>query len=248
MAQWRLWRRDDNGNQYLIQASEDRMAVLARLLAFEAGHHHKQLYWLTGPAEPTLRTNRDLYVRLLAIGRQLRAGGRDLATFLCAWWHLSRPLADRERLDLDTVAAMILAAATVDPPTWPAGWRTENVDAPQGGYRGWVQVIRSQAADLADFTDAGPTDPMAYFGVDAPRPAGAVRATWIRWYNFDPATYLECGAAGALGGWDEDDSVRIATPGESVEFKGNPDPGLVSLTDLSWDDLAELAVCGQTYE
>ena len=74
----------------------------------------------------------------------------------------------------------------------------------------------SQIADLADFADQGPLDEYAYSGVNAPRPPDCVRATYWRWYNHDPQGYLECGMAGSLGGWDEDDDLRKPVPGPVV--------------------------------
>jgi hypothetical protein len=50
--------------------------------------------------------------------------------------------------------------------------------------------------------------------VTAPRTAEG-RATDSRWYNFDPATYLECGLAGTFGGWD--DLADFALCGQEYE-------------------------------
>ncbi|MGN9781599.1 hypothetical protein ACTMTF_09235 [Nonomuraea sp. ZG12] len=61
----------------------------------------------------------------------------------------------------------------------------------------------SQIADLEDFARRPPGE-FAYFGVTAPRTAEG-RATDSGWYNFDPATYQECGLAGTFGGWDKSD-------------------------------------------
>jgi hypothetical protein len=46
MLVWRLWRQDDNGNRFLVEdfesrvAAEQRMAELMRTL-------HKQTYWIS---------------------------------------------------------------------------------------------------------------------------------------------------------------------------------------------------------
>lgn len=83
--------------------------------------------------------------------------------------------------------------------------------------------------------------------MDAPRPPGSgARATPARWYNFDPATYLECAVAGSLGGWDAGDGARVPLP------TGPGEPPARSyvrtITTMTWDDLARIAVCGQMYE
>ena len=139
---------------------------------------------------------------------------------------------------------------SVDPPPLSAAWRSASfryVDEPTS-YADWEVIVLSQIADLADFADQGPLGEHAYFGVDAPRPGGCVRATDMRWYNFDPRGYLECGMAGSMGGWDEDDGVRKQVPGPVVPLVVEPAPGERSVAAVSWAELAELARCGQEYE
>jgi len=174
----------------------------------------------------------------------MRESGRTLDEFLRAWWLVNRPYAARERLTADEVAAIVAEAAVASPPPLTAEWRAAE-HRPGDGYAGWEAVVLSQIADLADFADQGPLDKYAYFGIDAPRPDGCVRATGVRWYNFDPRTYLECGMAGALGGWEPEDGIRAAVPGPSIPLKGNPPR---EAETLAWSDLTDLAWCGQDYE
>ena len=49
-------------------------------------------------------------------------------------------------------------------------------------------------------------DDQRYFGIDSPRGG--------RWYNFDPAGYLECATVGTFGGWDGEDDSRVLVPGK----------------------------------
>ncbi len=180
----------------------------------------------------------------------MNATGRSLDEFLRAWWRVSHALPSEGWFDLDTVAAMVAAAGAVDPPPLSAAWRSasfQHVDEPVS-YADWEAIVLSQIADLADFVDHGPLDEHAYFGVDAPRPDSCVRATGIRWYNFDPRGYLECGVAGSLGGWDEDDGVRKPVPGPVVPLVPEPEPGERSVAAVGGAELAELARCGQEYE
>jgi len=183
-------------------------------------------------------------------GERMNATGRSLEEFLRAWWRVSHALPSEGRFDLDTVAAMVVAARAVDPPPLSRAWRSASfryVEEP-ASYADWEALVLSQIADLADFADQGPLDEYAYFGVDAPRPDGCVRATDVRWYNFDPKGYLECGMAGSLGGWDEDDGVRKAVPGPVVPLVREPEPGERSVAAIGWAELAELARSGQEYE
>lgn len=250
VAEWELWRQDDDGNRVRMGVFADRVEALARALASESGGAHRQTYRVDGPTGPACRTDRDLYRRLVAAGEAMNAAPRSLDEFLRAWWRVAWPLSGRTSLDLDTVAAMVVAAGVVEPaPMW-ASWRSATfpyVDEPTS-FADWEAVVLSQVADLADFADQGPLDEYARLGVDAPRPAGCARATGMRWYNFDPQAYLECGVAGALGGWSEDDGPRQPVPGPVVPLADEPGPGEHRLGHLGWADLAELARCGQEYE
>jgi hypothetical protein len=247
---WEVWRQDDNGNRFRMTTFDDRVEALARVLVLESGLVHKQTYWVEGPPGPVCRTNRDLYRRLVDAGERMNAAERSLDEFLRAWWRVSHAVPGEGGFDLDTVAAMIIAAGTVDPPPLPAAWRSASfryVEEPVS-YADWEAIVLSQIADLADFADHGPLDEQAYFGVDAPRPDGCVRATDLRWYNFDPRGYLECATAGALGGWDEDDGVRKPVPGPVVPLRPEPEPGERNIATVGWAELAEFARCGQEYE
>jgi hypothetical protein len=111
MSRWQVRRQDDNGNEFLVESFPDRIGALARVLVFEAGHPHKQLYWVAGPPGPALRTNRDLHEELVRLGELMSSSGRTLGEFLRAWWWVSRPLAGKDTLEADSLAAMIAAGA-----------------------------------------------------------------------------------------------------------------------------------------
>jgi hypothetical protein len=145
---------------------------------------------------------------------------------------------------------MVAAAAAVEPPPLRAAWRSASfryVDEPTS-YVDWEAIVLYQIADLADFADQGALDEYAAFGGDVPRAKGCARATDLRWYNFDPRAYLECGLAGSLGGWNEDDGLRKAVPGPVVPLVREPETGERPVDVLNWADLADLARCGQEYE
>jgi hypothetical protein len=250
VTEWEVWREDDGGVRERLSVHHDRIGALATVLALNTDSASGWSCWSTGPPGPVCATNRDLYTWLVHVGNDMNAAGRSLSEFLRSWWSVSRTLAAQARLDLDRVAAMVTAAATIDPPALsPASCTTSRGFTPEPtSYDDWEQIVLSQIADLADLADAGPLDADAYFGTDIPRPTDVVRATGSRWYNFDPRGYLECGMAGSLGGWDETDGLRVTVPGPVISNAPEPKPGERLLNTLSWGDLANLAICGQVYE
>lgn len=249
MDTWDVMRQDDIGNEFHVAAHDTRIGALAQVLVLESGAPDGQRYRVDGPPGPVVRTNRDLYLHFLHIGQEARAASWSLSAFLRALWKVSGPLRDRGELDPDDVAAMFSAAATTPPAEFDAGWRAKDLSLPGDepeGYADWERVVLSQLADLEDFV-AAPPGPQARFGVEAPRPPGTGRrATPALWYNFDPATYLECAVAGSLGGWDAADGARVPLPPAPGE---PPSRSYVrTVTTMSWADLARIAVCGQMYE
>ncbi|MFG2004710.1 hypothetical protein ACGFNU_36715 [Spirillospora sp. NPDC048911] len=251
METWDVIRQDDLGNEFPMAAHESRIAALAQVLVLESGIPHKQLYWISGPPGPALHTNRDLYLHFLHLGQEARTRAWSLSAFLRSLWRVSAPLRTREVLEPDDVAAMFSAAAVAPPAEFDPAWCGKDLSLPgrePDGYGDWERVILSQLADLAEF-QAAPPGPQARFGVDAPRPAAAGRrATPPRWYNFDPATYLECAVAGSLGGWDPVDGARVPLPAGSPGGSAQPRSYVRPITTMTWADLARIAVCGQMYE
>jgi hypothetical protein len=201
---------------------------------------------VAGPPGPVCGTNRDLYTRLVGVGQDMTAAGRTLEEFLRAWWLVGRPMAARARLEPDTVAAMVAAAATIDPPPLRQTWRTTpyRLAHEPTEHADWERVVLSQIADLADLADAGPRATHA-LGMEVPRPPGSIRATGGRWHTFDPRAYLERGMAGSLGGREEAGGSRSAVPGPVDPVTAEPESGEQVLNTLSWGDLATLSVCGQ---
>jgi hypothetical protein len=218
VTEWEVWRQDDGGVRERLSVQHDRIEALATVLALDTDSASGWSCWSAGPPGPVCATNRDLYTRLVQVGNDMNAAGRSLSEFLRSWWSVSRTLAAQARLDLDRVAAMVTAAATIDPPALSPAWRTTSrgFTPEPTSYVDWEQIVLSQIADLADLADAGPLDAYACFGIDIPRLTDVVRATGSRWYNFDPGGYLECGMAGSLGGWDEADGLRVAVPGPVI--------------------------------
>ncbi len=248
MAAWEVWRQDENGHRYLVATYHDRIQALARVLVLESGHPHKQLYDIAGTRDPAVITNRDLYVRLVALGDHLGVIGRPLLDYLCALWLVSRALSIHDELDGDLIAAALEAAASAMPVRPEPAWRVTDLsaDGPYSGFADFTKVLCTQIADLVAFEER-PPGPLASLGVDAPPRIDGGRATISRWFNFDPPTFLECAAAGAFGGWDEADGRRVRTsdtrePGQWAGYD------VTGLEPISWGDFAAFLEYGQAYE
>jgi hypothetical protein len=202
MHTWDVMRRDDLGNTFHVATHDSRISALAQIMVLDSDVRQRQAYWVDGPPGPAVRTNRDLYLVFLHLGQEARAASWSLSAFLRSLWKVSAALGGQERLEPDDVAAMFAAASTTPPAGFDPAWSGKDLSLPGGepqGYADWERVLLSQIADLEDFL-AAPPGPQARFGVDAPRPPGSGdRATPARWYNFDPATYLESPAASAAG-------------------------------------------------
>jgi hypothetical protein len=245
MQTWDVIRRDGNGRQSRVAAHVSRIDALAQVLSMESLEPVGGPSWVAGPPGPVMRTNRDLYLHFLGLGRQLRTAAWSLSAYLRALCKVSGPLSGRATLEPDEVAAMFAAAAATPPGPYAPQWSTANLALPgpvPEGHADWERVILSQLADLEDFVRFPPSAP-APAGVDAPRPPGAgARATPRRWRNLEPAAYLECAAACGLGGWDAADGWRTPLPGAPHHSP------VRDLSLLTWADLARVAVCGQLQE
>ncbi|WP_166355615.1 hypothetical protein [Phytoactinopolyspora limicola] len=191
-------------------------------------------------------TNRDLYRDVLSAADDT---SRSLEEYLTALWALGRAHREQASLAPETFAAVLIQAATAPAPPFDDAWRTADLGLSDAddGYDAWEKVIISQVADLRDFAEGAP---LSYpeLGVDAPRaPGSGFRAAGRRWYNHSVPSYLECGLAGAFGGWDPDDGIRKELDGPTTQLHPEPD-GETDLPPLTWPELTEFLVCGQQYE
>lgn len=204
---------------------------------------------------PHLRTNRDFYRALQELLETQQASTRPLETYLRALLQQAAPWKAAQALPLSACYDLLAAAFTAPPAPFEDAWRSSYATLPPAirGYSRWQAILQGQIVDLREMEEQGILkDPYRYFGIDAPRGG--------RWYNFDPFTYLECGAAGAVGGWDpsqeaagrsfvpgpvavldEDGSVTTRNP-EDV-----PHPE-VEIPVMTWDLFTDFLCCGQMYE
>lgn len=198
--------------------------------------------------------NRDLYLALGRLCTQHAATSRSLEHYLLALLGLARSHAGQDGLAPEAFYQLLAAAFDAVPlpfePDWCDGYDAFDSSAP--GYPGWHATLVRQIVDLHEMARDGLLDhEYRYFGLNAPR-GGC-------WYNFHPTAYLECGMAGALGGWQAgDDSGPQWVPGQvatvdasgtlqvvDLQDIGNP---ILPITHLSWKLLQDFLDCGQQYE
>ena len=200
-------------------------------------------------------TNRDLYLAIAApVADRKHAPERALEEYLRALLRGARAHRAVEALRPDQFLSLLAEAFRAEPlpydPAWPAGYRhvTERVER----FEQFEAVALRQVVDLREMRDASILEgEWIFFGVDAPRGG--------RWYNFHPHQYLECAAQGLFGGWAPGDATgRQFVPGEVAVL--GPDGRITSadareldrpvyeLASISWEQLADFLVCGQTYE
>jgi len=206
------------------------------------------------PARDALHTNRDLYLVIAELCGRAADQPRSLEDYLTALWQLAAAHRARAALTLSELAGLLDAALRADAPAFDPAWSQRHSSAGDrsGGHAGWERVILDQIVDLHEMAAAGTlANEHRYFGIDAPRGR--------RWYNFDPATYLECAVAGTFGGWQPGDSTdRKLVPGpvavldESGQLT-SVDPAeidhpIVDLGPISWEVFADFLVSGQCYE
>jgi hypothetical protein len=194
----------------------------------------------------TITTNRELYRFIAELGKRDAKSTPTLERYLENLRARSRPYCERDALP-PAAFAELLRAAFDEPP--------ENVLAggtPTESYRAWERRIEEQIHDLREMAKAGVFDnDLRYFGVQAP--SGST------WYNFDPATFLECAAAGSFDGWEEGDATgRMFVPGPVavIDASGamtSVDPratesSVAALPPITWEMFVDFLDMGRLYE
>ena len=197
----------------------------------------------------TIKTNADLYVRVMAILKARKKSSQSLQHYLLRLWELLSLRQGASPLRLGEFASMLDAAFDGEPVVDVGELERAAKD---DSLAGPLQQLARQVVDLRQMAKAGTlADEMRFFGIDAP--SGA------RWYNFEPHGYIECGLAGSLGGWTPAaNSGRQLVPGPVAVMKadgtiGSADPEelvepIVGLEHITWDDLEEFLWAGQNYE
>jgi len=197
-----------------------------------------------------MKTNRDFYKALERLLIEQRdKPGVSLEEYLCSLRARAGEWRSQKELLLDTVYN--LPADSFFPASEDSmAERDSRADA--DGFAEWDSTLQQQIQDLRRMRENGQLkDEQRYFGISAP--------SGRRWYNFDPCAFLECGAAGSLGGWEEGDQTgRQYVPGKVAVSTADGD--VVSceprdldqppeqITCLSWERFRDFLWCGQQYE
>ena len=203
-----------------------------------------------------MRTNRDLYRAIGELAGRYKSSDRSLEQYLLALLRLARShyRAHGDALSLPDFCRLLTDAFTADPISFEPRWRDDYsaLDTRLPGFAGCEATFIRQIVDLREMDETGKlADEMRYFGIFAPRGS--------RWYNFSPTIYLECAAAGSVGGWEPGDATgREFVPGEVIVMDsegnfGSVDPRsiehpVVEIPQITWEQLKEFLWSGQSYE
>lgn len=201
-----------------------------------------------------MRTNRDFYLAIADLAARAKEEGRTLEEYLRVLLGLADAYRGRGSLRLQEFFEILSHALTALPLAYDGSWvDTEAPAAEQThDFESWRRLVVLQITDLREMAASGQLDgEFIYFGIDAPRGS--------RWYNFDVGTYLECAAAGSLGGWQEGDATgRIPLPGPVAVLEpdgsigsrdtGDRDDPIFEIPAVDWAMFADFLECGQYYE
>jgi len=189
-----------------------------------------------------IRTNRDLYLAISSLTTSQAECERTLQVYLLALLGSAEKHAAAAELTSDQFFELLSLAFTADPPAFDPQWRERYDHLPykNTGYQGWEATLIRQIVDLREMEECGAlSNDAKFFGIDAPRGS--------RWYNFDPRGYLECAAAGAIGGWEQgDETGRQLLPGAAAEHDDTE--SMEAISPMAWELCIGFLVCGQIYE
>jgi hypothetical protein len=197
-----------------------------------------------------MKTNRDFYkaIETLIYERKGKPGV-SLEHYLSSFRSRAAQWQHQSELSLDTVYALLEDSFS---PAGEAAAAEGEIEENAEGFAGWDSVVRRQIQDLLAMKKNGRLeDEQRYFGIEAP--------SGQQWYNFDPCTYIECGAAGAFGGWEEGDQtgrkyvtghVAVSTEDGGIDLRDarDLDQPPKELGSISWEQFRDFLWCGQQYE
>lgn len=167
--------------------------------------------------------------------------GSSLGTYLAGLLALLPRHRDALELSVPEFLALIADAfTTVAVPTTDTRWPVAEAGI------GIADVAARLVRQIADLDD------LAARGVLArpDRDLGVTGRSGERWFNFDPATFLECGVHGAFGGYALEESSRAlridgapSTPAHSGDMLARTIP----IAAITWEDVHAVLHHGQTY-
>lgn len=230
----------------------------------------------------TPRTNRELYLAICEIAKTGKSGRddehsvrttpqpidqphghalespsreRSLENYLLALLGLSQAFAGQPALKVDEFLGLLAGAFLAEPLQFQSTWRESEAppEAKPFDFKTWKSIVIAQIVDLREMDENDELrNEYRYGGIDSPR--------GNRWYNFDSTSFLECAAAGSIGGWEPGDGTgRSFVPGPSLATDPSGNPVLVNPEDIerphfelpdriSWEFFADFLECGQHYE
>jgi hypothetical protein len=222
-------------------------------LGIRSFHLRSLVVYDVGPGV-IVRTNRELYRFAMNLLERRANSTRSLDEWLRSMLGLLREYPGGGGLSGDTFAALLERAYEADLVPFDKAWLTPALRDPniENTFAGLEKLLLVHIAQLHEMAQAGLLDDEArYFGVNPPR--------GVTWYNFTPATYIECGVMGSVGGWEPgDESGRAYVPGQVARFDADGalttvdprdlDDPEVEVLYLTWEDLGEFFEAGKTYE
>lgn len=200
-------------------------------------------------------TNRELYLAIAdLINDPERAPYRELEEYLRALLRICRAQSAAKGVTAEEFVSLLSEAFASEPLPYEPGWLAVYRADPDElmGFAKFEAVALQQIVDLREMRNAGILEgKWIQLGVKAPRGGS--------WYNFDPRDYLECAAAGSIGGWEPGDpTARMFVPGDVAVFgadghvtSANPEElerPVYDLPLLTWEQFADFLICGQIYE
>ncbi len=192
-----------------------------------------------------MNTNRELYKSVEGLLKEKKGQSIPLLeAYLSALIRRASRFANRESVSLEEFFSLLRDAFDGPGETMPY--------SASPGFQKWKLQVEQQIEDLQQMARSGQLqDERRYFGISAP--------SGRQWYNFDPCAYIECGAAGSLGGWVEgDETGRTYVPGQVACMRSDGaiascdprdlDRPPVGIHEITWEMFSDFAWCGQNYE
>ncbi|MBC8072151.1 MAG: hypothetical protein IAG13_27775 [Deltaproteobacteria bacterium] len=192
------------------------------------------------------RTHRDIYRAAIEIARRHGPAARGLEAWLRALLGLLPRVAGLAELTVDDLLGLLDAAFIAPPAQFDPEWsQLPPVTARERATADDVtRTLQRQIWELHELARSHPR---------GDRSGGIAVLGGGQWFADDPASFIEAGLQGALGGYGLDDSSRSMVTGAELRNQlgagasGEIVVRAIPMTHVTWDDLHSLLVCGQSY-
>src|SRR5262245_2853811 len=168
-------------------------------------------------------TNRALCEAVRGVARLASTSGRQLEEYLRSLLSVTEVYCKLPSLSPAEFLASLGDALTAEAVPFSEGWAQTYPEllAKGAGFEGWRQTAIRQVVDLRDMAATAVLKNPLRFVTGVAAPEG------LYWYNFDVASYLECGVSGT---WED---------------RADPD---AAIAQVDWADFTVFLECGQSYE